>query len=144
MESIAKFIGISFLVFIGSCFTFAIYNKLNRTDSANSTSTDKGKDLDVEATVANMFVHYLKQAQRDPDSFVLELALVTTDRTTCVIYRGRNGFGGMNRERVVQSVKDDKSFVIGESEPGFASLWNKRCSAKTGRDLTNVINLSLR
>lgn len=63
----------------------------------------------------------LRQAMRDPDSFVIESASVSEDASlVCVEYRSRNGFGGMNREFAV--------FNNGKPFLKDAVAWNKRCT----------------
>lgn len=44
----------------------------------------------------------LKQNMRNPDSFVLESALLMSGKgSVCYTYRAQNGFGGMDRGRAV-------------------------------------------
>lgn len=71
----------------------------------------------------------LKKSARDPDSLVIERAFGRTEESgvsyVCVLYRARNGFGGMNRDHVVFSAAGgDQS----------SRSWNKYCTKPDGYD----------
>ena len=69
----------------------------------------------------------LKKAARDPDSLTIDRAFGRTEKHgvtyVCVEYRGRNGFGGMNREHAVFS-------IVGGDQSAHA--WNKFCTGDKG------------
>jgi len=99
-------------------------NQAGNTVAANSALTEGNTSAEDKAATARtefaaLAVASLRKALRDPDSFKLERAFTTMDaKYACVLYRARNGFGGMNRERVVFTTKGgDQS----------ASAWNRRC-----------------
>jgi hypothetical protein len=92
--------------------------------TANATENTTGEDAEHKAETARtefaaISVASLKKAMRDPDSFKLERAFTTMDaKYACILYRARNGFGGMNRDHVVFTTK-------GGDESAYA--WNKHC-----------------
>jgi hypothetical protein len=57
----------------------------------------------------------LRDQMRDPDSFVIEKVFTMTNKKgvdiTCFEYRSRNGYGGMNRERVLYTEYKGKPHV---------------------------------
>jgi hypothetical protein len=85
-------------------------------------------------------VKQIREAMRDPDSFQLSKALVMLDGSGCIDYRSRNGFGGMNAGRAV--VAPDGRIRIEEQGDAFLALWNKECSGKPGRDLTDMVTIA--
>jgi len=73
----------------------------------------------------------IKSALREPDSAKWEAIRANDDASVvCIIYRARNGFGGMNLEKV--------SFIKGtvhrEAEP-----WNENCADKDLYDMKSVL-----
>jgi hypothetical protein len=92
--------------------------------TANATENTSGEDAEHKAETARtefaaISVASLKKAMRDPDSFKLERAFTTMDaKYACILYRSRNGFGGMNRDHVVFTTK-------GGDQSAYA--WNKHC-----------------
>jgi hypothetical protein len=83
---------------------------------------------------ASVAAKALRQAARNPDSFVLEKALVMPNGAACLEYRAQNGFGGMSREQAVVPADSDKLLATGAG--GFDSAWNSQCAGKTGADVT--------
>jgi hypothetical protein len=81
----------------------------------------------------------LKGAMRNPDSFVVEEVWVTEKLVACVKYRAQNGFGGMNRDRVIASstevLQDDDS-------SRFSSRW-VGCFENGSHDFTSEVNARL-
>ena len=76
----------------------------------------------------------LKKASREPDSFKVRQAFVSDDgRTICIEYSGRNGFGGVSVEQVVQAGD--------EVHQNSAAQWNKHCAGKPLLDYTHRIAL---
>lgn len=92
-----------------------------------------------EATSARQMAAYraartLRSAARDPDSLVFESVLADEEgQLICITYRARNGFGGMNRERM--TVRDG----VGSTRPAD---WNMHCARKRLYDLTGVGGLT--
>ena len=77
----------------------------------------------------------LKKAARDPESLVIERAFGRTEKHglsyVCVLYRARNGFGGMSRDHAVFS-------LVGGDQTAHA--WNKWCTGlKDFEDLTGTV-----
>ena len=91
-----------------------------------------------EVTVATVAAKSIKAALRNPDSFVLESALVMDSGAVCLDYRAQNGFGGMNREQAVVPANTTKLF--GTDTQGFKSAWRTHCAGKTRRDVTYLVN----
>jgi hypothetical protein len=75
-----------------------------------------------------------KAAMRNPDSFVLEHAYVSEQLVACLEYRAQNGFGGMNRMRVIV-VHNPPELVQDDDSAKFASRWSSDCLTKS-RDMT--------
>ena len=72
----------------------------------------------------------IKASAREPVSITFESILADEQgETVCIVYRGRNGFGGMNLERV--AVHDG----IGSNR---RVDWNRHCADKRMYDLTGV------
>jgi hypothetical protein len=87
------------------------------TNASSSSAEDKAQSK--RAAMAGLAVASLKNALRDPDSFKLERAFTTMDaKYACVLYRAKNGFGGMNREHVVFTEAGGDQSAHG---------WNKHC-----------------
>jgi hypothetical protein len=105
----------------------------------SNTAEDKAQDKRAE--MAAVAVASLKNALRDPDSFKLERAFTTMDaKYACILYRARNGFGGMNREHVVFTEAGGDQSARG---------WNKHCvkgefseQTPNAETLANYINPS--
>lgn len=77
-------------------------------------------------------VHDLKSGLRDPGSLSLVSVLVDQPgETVCLIYRARNGFGGLNLDHMVVRA--------GEASTSPAR-WNKRCSHQSLIDMTFAAN----
>lgn len=118
---------------IGVAFLIAINSLSNKTPPAPP---------DPDADFMMIAVYAVKKAQRNPDSFVLETA-VLTEKAACLEWRGQNGFGGMNRGRSV--VARDRKYALNDHEDGFRSAWNRDCATKNpGRDLTQHMQGQLR
>ena len=107
---------------------------------ANDTSSGRPK-FDPEETSALLAIASLGSAARDPDSVIIE-NLVVTDAASCVTYRARNGFGGMNRGKAVFG-RDAKS-AFSDTDSGFVKAWNRSCANKTARDLTRFAQFNLK
>ena len=81
----------------------------------------------------------LRSAARNPDSFVVEAALVMSDKVVCYHYRAQNGFGGMDRGRAV--VTD--SGLATDEQAGFEPVWEKECTNKSGDDKGRSVQSAL-
>lgn len=94
---------------------------------ATPTASPSGKSRDDLAGMAILAGASLKKAARDPDSLEIERAYGRTEKHgvsyVCVLYRARNGFGGMNREHAV--------FSLAGGDPS-AKAWNKWCDGSDG------------
>jgi hypothetical protein len=113
-------LGIGFIgALIGGGGSSGTSNEAAAATNTTAADTAEEKAQNERASIAGLAVASLKQALRDPDSFKLERAFTTMDaKYACILYRARNGFGGMNREHVVFTTKGgDQS----------ASAWNKHC-----------------
>jgi len=111
--------------FVGALISGAANQKVGLpSTTANATGNTTAEDAEHKAETARtefaaLAVASLKKAMRDPDSFKLERAFTTMDaKYACVLYRARNGFGGMNRDHVVFTTK-------GGDQSAYA--WNKHC-----------------
>lgn len=84
----------------------------------------------------------LRDAMRNPDSLVLEKALVMDSGAVCIEYRAQNGFGGMNRASAV--VPPGTAKLLNGDAPGFDKSWNKNCAGKTGHDVTRQAEMYMK
>ena len=107
---------------------------------ANDTSTGRPKFYPAKETSALLAIASLGTAARDPDSVIIE-NLVVTDAASCVTYRARNGFGGMNRGKAVFG-RDAKS-AFSDTDSGFVKDGTSRAN-KTARDLTRFAQFNLK
>jgi len=119
---LTKVIASAFAISIGISIIAA-----NSGDSENKSSTaakrpaDPKKEAAFQKTVA--VVRSIKASLRDPTSVQWEAILRNEDATVvCVVYRARNGFGGMNVEQVAYANK--KLSTSG-------TVWNKHCANKS-------------
>ena len=108
---------------------------------SNSQNAKTPLPPDPESDAALLAVMAVRKAQRNPDSFVLEQAMVM-DKAVCLAWRGQNGFGGMNRGQSV--VARDLTYAFNDHENGFIKAWNRDCANKSGRDLTSIMQGHLR
>lgn len=110
-------------------------NEATAETNTPAEKTAEEKAQSERATMAALAVASLKKSLRDPDSFTLERAFTTVDaKYACILYRARNGFGGMNREHVV--------FTMAGGDQS-ASAWNKRCvDGEFSEQTANARNLS--
>lgn len=83
------------------------------------------------ALAARMAIVSLRGSLHDPDSLILEQALVSNDaRTVCISYRAKNAFGGY--------VRGHMSALNGKPS-GEDADWNKRCAGKPLIDMTKHV-----
>lgn len=94
---------------------------------------NKAQDADYWAR-GQQAMTSVRSAARDPQSVVFENIMITQEKTTvCVVYRARNGFGGMARGVAVVSMATGSVDNTGRT-------WNKKCAGKTGmKDMTYMI-----
>jgi hypothetical protein len=129
--------GFAALVIIG-----AISNSMRGPDpdvGKAASPPRSAEDLAADRAVSRAAVaaKSIRSGARNPDSFVLESALVMPSGAACLEYRAQNGFGGMNREQAVIPAGKDDLRVTGSS--GFLSSWSAHCAGKTGRDVTVLV-----
>ncbi len=67
----------------------------------------------------------LKGTMRNPDSFKVVSGIAFPDGTVCLMYRAQNGFGGMNVDTFVFTMK-------GNFPPKGIRSWNRYCANKKG------------
>ena len=124
------------LAIVGFFIVYIIVFNLSRTTQPVNPERERKFQLAVAGAMT------LRDSMRNPESFVVESAFVVdgTD-TLCYEYRAQNGFGGMNREMAVISIKSNK-VVNGRSNKVFA-LWNKECANKPSESI-DTVNTALR
>lgn len=106
---------------------------------APTPKTEAEKKHDAASSMAAAGAKMLRDATRDPQSFKLESAIITSDNAICYSYRAKNGFGGTNVLEAVWT-HDRKKFVSSEQE-GFVTAWNRECANKSGSDQASNIRL---
>jgi len=103
----------------------------SQASSAPETSEESAAEK-LRTRTALAAGHTLKAAMRNPDSLIIEQALASDDGTLlCVSYRGQNGFGGMNRDKI--------AFKQGVPHTQ-AAYWNKHCAVPLN-DVTSTVEL---
>ena len=119
------------LALIGFVIVFVIV--VNSTERKPPTNPERERKFQLAVAGAMT----LRDSMRNPDTFVVESAIVVdgTD-TLCYEYRAQNGFGGMNRERAVIAIKANKTAFGNASK--VAALWNKECANKPGEQIETV------
>lgn len=91
--------------------------------------------LDASSIRAGTAVASLKDAMRDPRSFELAEVDRAAGGALCIIYRARNGFGGMNMARAFVPVGVNR--VVLDTAYGFVAMWNASC--RSLYDITNMV-----
>jgi len=103
----------------------ALSPETSETERQERVAADKLRYQRIE--IAADAASKLKSIMRNPDTFILEAAVVTTDdRAACFGYRSQNGFGGMNRENAVFDLKTNEYVTTPHRQ--FESTWKKLCS----------------
>ncbi|MFL9911877.1 hypothetical protein [Paraburkholderia sp. RL17-337-BIB-A] len=136
-------------MFIGGSFIKGGYEARHAPDKdtqeaqAAASAAESQHEQEYKRTVRRVLngVRSLKNGMRDPDSFVLEDAIVT-DATgaMCFNYRSRNGFGGMNRGAAF--VIANTTVLVTSEHLGFDSGWRKYCQNKQGRDYVSDLKIN--
>ncbi|MFW2408621.1 hypothetical protein ACN4GS_12915 [Burkholderia pseudomallei] len=104
-----------------------------RAPATQSNISKPGDDAKYEHALTGY--RTLRNAMRDPDSFVLESALLINGTgSVCYDYRSRNGFGGMNRGAAV--LPSGVNGIITDDMKGFIPAWNKYCANKVGTEIS--------
>ena len=85
--------------------------------------------------ISAMGIVAIEGKMRNPQSFQLISAHLTSDNFGCYQYRAQNGFGGMNVERAIQV---GQVFVY-EQEKEFESIWASHCAGDQGEDITKKL-----
>jgi len=128
-----------FLARTGAIFGILMFLGVSLRDQEPTPTPEEEQHFRIMTAVALA----LREEMRNPDSFVLESALVIGDNeAVCYQYRGQNGFGGMSRGRAVLVGLD----VVKTSERDgveFTRTWNKRCANKPGREEVELIESTM-
>lgn len=133
------------LILLILSFFFVTVHNLNTPPTVHELSTNepltkKENKAKIAMHLATIGAQLLKKNMRDPDSFYLESAFITDIGAVCYEYRSRNGFGGMNREHAIITIKREFSNT---GMPGFADLWNRECADKYGTEAATSIRYAL-
>ena len=124
---------------VGAVVVLAIISKQDRSGTAVEPSNPAAKAASDkkfdETKIAALGLSELRAAMRNPDSFQLSSIAVMPKGAVCYEYRAQNGFGGMNVENAVLA----GAVLKLHGSDGFASLWNRQCVGKTGRDITEDV-----
>lgn len=78
----------------------------------------------------------LRNSMRDPRSFEVGRAKLTPDWSTCMTYRARNGFGGMNAATALVLPSGDVR--VDEASKEYQKLY-AACASGPGIDVANVV-----
>lgn len=106
-------------------------NKAKKDREEQTPEQRAAKQADEQRfMMATVAAKKIKAALRDPDSVVWEDIYSNEGSTTiCLAYRAKNGFGGMNRERI--------AYVKGVPSAS-AEIWNTNCTGTGFFDLKHV------
>ena len=126
---------VAYLVIFTGPESDAIKPRANLTGMVTNADTgsnvvypaEKPSNEVAQYNAARIAAYTVKNSVRDPDSLRFDSIRVSDDANTiCVLFGARNGFGGMNRERV--------TYFNGTGSQS-ASSWNRRC-LKSMADMT--------
>lgn len=112
-------------------FSLAMCESSQRPPPQQKTADQVAREAREEAAFQKVAraLAIIKKANRNPASVSWENVLANDDASLiCIEYRGQNGFGGMNLERV--------AFING-APSDKAREWNSRCA---GKPLNNMIH----
>lgn len=134
-------IGIVFAAIFGIIVFRVVATNETRPPAPEKTTEQRAAESERQtaearrlATVTAM-AKTLKDAMRNPPSFVLESAAANDDASViCLAYRAQNGFGGVNREGIV---------FAGEKLAKDATAWKKHCTDQPLIDLTKAVERRL-
>jgi hypothetical protein len=128
-------------IVVGLFLFGAIVNALSQ-GSKDSEDAPRKKVEDPKLIQAIAGGMTLKKAMRNPDSFKLSSVILMPSGAACYEFRAQNGFGGVNVSKAVMSVKGG-GLKTNEMD-GFASIWNQECADKTGTDILDAVEYSLK
>ena len=107
-------------------------NKIAYANAAKNEEERKAREKEWAAGV--LALRMLRAAMHDPGSFQVDQVLRMPDKTLCVTYRARNGFGALRLGRFVLAPTAGAS----DSDSKFATLWNRHCGGKRGEDISYI------
>lgn len=108
-------------IIISALVAAAIFGPAIFSDKPPKTEAEiaQEKAASTRSNISRTAALDIRNMLRDPESLVFESFRVNEDGTlVCAEYRARNGFGGMNRERIVMTP---------EKSSQDAEFWNKHC-----------------
>lgn len=123
-------VGIMVVCGLGILFVSAAIDEPSPPPTLTAEERAAKEADDARFNLAFAVAKGIKTTLREPDSMKLE-GLWTNEKAdlACIEYRAKNGFGGMNLERVVfynkQLTKDE-------------GVWNRRCAGKDLHDMSRV------
>lgn len=117
---------------------FAAY----QIDAANAPprSTPKPRQptaSEIVKTVGQFNVAKLRGVVPEPESFRVASAKLVDDSSLCLIYRARNGIGGMSVEHAVITPKGEIA-IHGTRE--YRLAFNTHCAGKSGSEVAEWFN----
>lgn len=132
--------GILIAVFVGLPIAYLLSiagNGSNQSSRSVPTPPPVKTEAEIQADnrlrVAFVNVAALRSSLRDPDSLAIDQYGISEDGgTSCVTYRAKNGFGGMNKEMVV---------LNGDGASRKEKDWNRLCAGKELLDITKQIKI---
>lgn len=119
-------------------FSFAAY----QIDAANAPprSAPKARQptaSEIVKSVGQVNVAKLRGVVREPESFRVASAKLVDDSSLCIIYRARNGFGGMSVEHAVITPKGEIA-IHGSRE--YRQAFNTHCAGRSGSEVAEWFN----
>lgn len=118
--------------FLGFCILAAIVQTGEPDQPPQLTQEEKADQH--RAKMAYDAVVTVKPTLREPDSAEFDTIRVNDDGSVvCLLYHGRNGFGGMSRDHTV--------FVDGEPSSSVSS-WRRHCAHKKMYDYTGTARVA--
>ena len=126
-----KIVGIILAIIV---LPFAAVGFMIDTSHTAPTPNRSAKPVDREWATGVVSIRVLRASMHDPRSFQVDQVLRMPDKTLCVTYRAKNGFGAVRAERAVIAPKTGAV----QGQTAFVGLWNKHCGGRTGEDISHI------
>lgn len=124
----------------------ALKEKIKNEMAAKAAAEAKQTAAEADAkAVAVAGAKSLMAAMKSPDSFQISDVTYVESGSICYTYRARNSFNAVIQSNAVidSQAKDPKILTSDRDGNRFVSVWNKKCASKSGKDWTDLVQLSI-
>lgn len=124
----------------------ALKDKIKNEMAAKAAAEAKQAAVEADAkAVAVAGAKSLMAAMKNPDSFQINDVSYAEGGGICYTYRARNSFNAVIQANAVidSQAKDPKILTSDRDGNRFVSVWNKKCASKSGKDWTDLVQLSI-